>query len=88
LVGLSLVGQLERDPLHHRTIVCVAVRRRFRGKSRSSAVRRGAQRSDPDRSQGACHTQAELEPAGELVFKGIHRPVASFNVFAMRELQA
>src|SRR5713226_5760956 len=27
-------------------------------------------------------TQADLEPAGELVLKGIHRPVATFNVLA------
>ncbi len=33
-------------------------------------------------------TQAELEPAGELVLKGLHRPIATYNVVAMRELQA
>jgi class 3 adenylate cyclase len=33
-------------------------------------------------------TLADLEPAGELVLKGIHRPVATFNVLAVREAQA
>ena len=32
----------------------------------------------------AIETQAELEPAGELTLKGIQRPVATFNVVAVR----
>ena len=87
---MSLVGQLERDPLHHRTIVCVAVRRRFRANlaARLCAEARSGQILIDPKVHSTIETQAELEPAGELVLKGIHRPVATFNVLAMRESQA
>jgi hypothetical protein len=42
--------------------------------------------------EGRVHTAVEslahMEPAGELVLKGIHRAVRTFNVLAMRDLQS
>jgi adenylate cyclase len=36
----------------------------------------------------AIEALTETEPLGELVLKGMQRPVSAFNVIAMRDLQA
>ena len=52
----------------------------------------GEARSGQILVDGKVHTAIEMladtEPAGELSLKGIHRPVTTFNVLAMRDLQA
>jgi hypothetical protein len=36
----------------------------------------------------AVETLTDIEPLGELVLKGMQRPVSAFNILGMRDLQA
>jgi adenylate cyclase len=56
--------------------------------ARLCAEARGGQILIDGKVQMAVETLTDIEPLGELVLKGMQRPVAAFNILGMRDLQA
>jgi adenylate cyclase len=56
--------------------------------ARLCAEARGGQILVDGKVQMAVETLTDIEPLGELVLKGMQRPVSAFNILGMRDLQA